>query len=397
MAGDTAGVEVARPARGSIWNDRAASAIVYQGLLIAAVLAAALYLVSNTLDNLAERAIRTGFSFLDQEAGFFIGESVIPFDASDSYLRAFFVGFLNTLKVAALGIALASVIGLIVGIARLSRNWLIAKMATVYVETVRNVPVLLQLFFWYSLITGGLPTSTEALNPLPGVYLSKSGLSYGVPLYDLVHVYVIAAFVLGCLAGWAYRRWARRQQDETGRQKPLFWPILALALVPPALVFVLAGAPLAMDVPEWKRFRYTGGDEVTPEFMALLLGLTIYTAGFIAEIVRNGILAVNWGQTEAAVALGLRRGRVLRLVVLPQALRVIIPPVTSQYLNLAKNSSLAVAIGYPDLVSIANTSLNQTGQAIECIAIIMAVYLTISLGISMFMNWYNRLAALVER
>jgi general L-amino acid transport system permease protein len=396
MSENTAGVEIARPSRGSIWNDRSARAVFYQALLIAAVVGAAYYLVSNTLDNLSEREIRTGFGFLDQEAGFFIGETVIPFDAADSYLRAFFVGLLNTLRVASIGIVFASIIGVVVGIARLSRNWLIAKMATVYVETVRNVPLLLQLFFWYSLITGALPAGQEALSPLPGIFLNKSGLAYAVPRYDLLHPYLIVAFAIGCIGAWLYRRWARARQEEAGEQRSIVLPVLALVLALPLAVFVLGGAPLALDMPEWQGFRYAGGDEITPEFMALLFGLTIYTAGFIAEIVRSGLLAVDWGQTEAALALGLRRGRVLRLVVLPQALRVIIPPITSQYLNITKNSSLAVAIGYPDLVSVTNTSLNQTGQAIECIAILMAVYLTISLAISTFMNWYNRLAALVE-
>ncbi|MGH6952628.1 MAG: amino acid ABC transporter permease, partial [Alphaproteobacteria bacterium] len=352
---------------------------------------------SNTLANLAERQIRTGFAFLDHDAGFFIGEGVISFDAADSYGRAFIVGLLNTLQVALIGIALATALGAAIGIARLSKNWLVARLASIYVEGVRNVPLLLQLFLWYSIVTGALPESREAFNPLPGVYLSKSGLKLPVPVSDPAYLWAGVAFAAGVVASLLFRRWARARQAATGAQIPVLWSSVALIVGLPILAWTAGGAPTAMDVPVWQKFRFVGGSEFTPEFLALLFGLTTYTAGFIAEIVRAGILAVERGQTEAALAVGLRRGLVLRLVILPQALRVIVPPLTSQYLNLTKNSSLAVAIGYPELVSIANTTLNQTGQAIECIAIIMAVYLTVSLTISMSMNWYNKRIALVER
>jgi general L-amino acid transport system permease protein len=385
------------PPRPKPWNDPRVRAVVYQALLIVAVLAVAAYLVDNTLDNLHRRNIRSGFGFLQQESGFYISESLIPSDASDSYGRAFLVGLLNTLKAAAIGIVLATAIGLVVGLARLSANWLVARLASVYVESVRNVPLLLQLFFWYTVITTLLPAAAQALHPLPGVVLSKSGLQFAVPSGDPVYGYMVIALLLGIGAAVAYDRHARRRQEVTGRAPQRLWPCLALIVGLPLAVWLIGGAPMSFDVPRRETFRYVGGVAVTPEFLALLLGLSIYTAGFIAEVVRSGILSVPWGQTEAARALGLRPGMVTRLVVLPQALRVIVPPLTGQYLNLVKNSTLAVAIGYPDLVSVSTTALNQTGQAIECVTVIMAVYLAISLAIAAFMNWYNKRVALVER
>jgi general L-amino acid transport system permease protein len=392
-----AGHAPAGPPRPKPWNDPRVRAVVYQALLIAAVLAVAVYLVDNTLDNLHRRNIRSGFGFLQQESGFYISEALIPSDAADSYGRAFVIGLLNTIKAAAIGIVLATAIGVVIGLARLSANWLVARLASVYVESVRNVPLLLQLFFWYTVITTLLPPAVQALKPMPGVVLSKSGLQFAVPAGDPVYGIMLAALAAGAIAAFAYDRWARRRQLASGQAAPRLWPCLALILGLPLAVWLVGGAPLSFDVPKRETFRYVGGVAVTPEFLALLLGLSIYTAGFIAEIVRGGILAVPWGQTEAARALGLRPGWVMRLVVLPQALRVIVPPLTGQYLNLVKNSTLAVAIGYPDLVSIATTSLNQTGQAIECVTIIMAVYLAISLAIAGFMNWYNKRVALVER
>lgn len=380
------------------WRDPRVRAVIYQIAVLAGVIALAVYLVSNTMANLEQRSIRTGFGFLQQEAGFSIGETTfITYEASNSYGRAFATGVLNTLRVAALGILLATIIGTVMGIARLSRNWLIAKMASIYVEVMRNVPLLLQLFFWYGLVSGALPSVRNAYELLPGVYLSTSGMQYAVPQSHFIHPWMGLALFAASIAAIAYYRWGKRRQAATGREPPLALPIAGMLIGAPALVWLLGGAPTAMNVPEMGTFRFTGGASVTPEFLALLLGLTLYTAGFVAEIVRSGILAVPWGQTEAASSLGLGRAHVLRLVILPQALRVIIPPVTSQYLNLTKNSSLAVAIGYPDLVSVGNTTLNQTGQAIECISIMMACYLTFSLVISLFMNWYNKRIALVER
>ena len=385
------------PAPAAIWRDQRFRLLLYQGAALLLVVAIGAYLVSNTLVNLEERSIRTGFGFLNREAGFRIGESIIPYDASSSYGRAYIVGILNTLRVSVLGIVLATIIGVLVGMARLSRNWLVVRLASFYVETVRNVPLLLQLFFWYTVITGLLPSVREAVQLLPGVFLSKSGLMFPLPSPHPGHPYVAAAFVVGCGLAWGYRGWARRRQEATGQVPGVLLPSLGLVFVPPLLAWLASGAPTALDVPEFTRFTFRGGSSITPEFLALLAGLVLYTAAFIAENVRGGIQAVPRGQTEAASALGLRRGTALRLVILPQALRIVIPPTTSQYLNLAKNSSLAVAIGYPDLVAVTNTSLNQNGQAIECISIMMGVYLTISLSISVVMNVYDRYVALVER
>jgi len=309
-----------------VWRSAKGRRIAYQAAAIGAALFVAWFLVSNTMANLEERRIASGFSFLQREAGFEIGESAfLRYSASDSYLRALIVGLTNTLAVAVIGIVLATILGTAMGLFRLSKNFLLRTLSAAYVEFIRNVPLLVQLFFWYAVITEGMPSAREALSPLPGVFLSNRGIFF----------------------------------------------------------------PTFSGTPELQGFNFVGGAALTPEFAALLIGLSTYTAGFIAEIVRAGILAVDRGQSEAAHALGLSRARTTRLIILPQALRVIIPPMTSQYLNLTKNSSLAVAIGYPDLVSIANTTMNQTGQAIEGIAIIMAVYLTISLSISAFMNWYN--------
>ncbi|MFO0997379.1 MAG: amino acid ABC transporter permease [Alphaproteobacteria bacterium] len=386
-----------RPSRPLPWNDPRIRAILYQILLIAGVVALGVYLVSNTLANLEQRQIRTGYGFLDDEAGFFIGESLIPFDAADSYGLAFLVGLLNTIRVAVIGIVLATALGTLIGIARLSRNWIVAKLASVYVETLRNIPLLLQLFFWYATLSNLLPAPDQSITFGPSIFLNREGLRYPVPESSPAFGAMGVAFLLGLVASWVFARWSRRRQSETGQRMPVFLPSLAAIIGLPILAWLAFGAPLAFDLPHEADLGFEGGAAVTPEFMALLLGLVTYTASFIAEIVRAGILAVPWGQTEAAGALGLRRGLVLRLVLLPQALRVIIPPMTSQYLNLTKNSSLAVAIGYPDLVSVANTTLNQTGQAIECISIIMAVYLAISLSIAAGMNLYNRRIALVER
>lgn len=383
--------------RRRFWYDPRVRALIYQVLVVAVVALIGWYLVSNTLANLARQNIATGFGFLEREAGFAISEGLIDYSAADTYGRALLVGLLNTIRVAVLGIVLCTVVGTIIGIARLSSNWLVAKLASGYVEVVRNVPLLLQLFIWYGIITISLPHPREALNPLPGVWLSNRGVMLPVPAADPLHSYIGIACAAGVIGAILLYRWARRRQERTGAQFPALKAGAALAIGLPAVVWLLGGAPTAVDVPVLRGFNFRGGLTISPEFAALLLGLSIYTAGFVAEIVRSGILAVPNGQSEAAAALGLRRGLALRLVVLPQALRVIIPPMTSQYLNLTKNSSLAVAIGYPDLVSIGNTTLNQTGQAIEAIAIYMTVYLSISLAISAFMNWYNRKIALVER
>ena len=383
--------------RRSLINDPNARAVFFQILVLGGVALLGWYLVSNVLENLARQNIATGFSFLDREASFAIGESLIAYSPASSYSQALLVGFLNTIKVAVLGIVLATILGTIIGIARLSSNFLVAKLASIYVEVIRNIPVLLQLFFWYAVIGESLPNPRQALNPVPGVFLSNRGMKFPALADDPIWIWVGLAILVAIVGVWFLARWARKRQEATGQQFPTVLASIGVLIALPLLTWLAGGAPTALDLPELQGFNFRGGTNISPEFAALLLGLTVYTASFIAEIVRSGIRAVNWGQTEAASALGLHRGTILRLVVLPQALRIIVPPTTSQYLNLTKNSSLAVAIGYPDLVSVANTTLNQTGQAIEAVAIMMTVYLTISLGISLFMNWYNKHIALVER
>ncbi len=378
-------------------NNPDVRAVLYQILVVGVVGFVVWYLISNTMANLETRKIATGFGFLGREAGLPIGEHLIEYSPADTYARALFVGLLNTLRVAILGIILATILGTIIGIARLSRNWLVAQSARVYVEVMRNLPLLLQLLFWWTLFRDMFPGPRDALSPLSGIFLSNRGIKIPSLVWEQAHTITLIAVVIGIVATYALNRWAKQRQALTGKQFPMLRAAAGLIVGLPLLVFLAFGAPITLERPVLRGFNFVGGATLTPEFAALLIGLVTYTAAFIAEIVRSGILAVSHGQTEAALAVGLKRGLVLRLVVLPQALRVIVPPTTSQYLNITKNSSLAVAIGYPDIVSVANTTLNQTGQAIEGIAIIMAVYLTISLSISLFMNWYNKHIALVER
>jgi general L-amino acid transport system permease protein len=378
------------------WRDERVRAIVWQVLIVGAVIGVIWWLASNTSRNLEVRRIATGFGFLNREAGLPIAEHLVEYTPASTYLRALTVGVLNTLKVAIIGILLATVLGTLVGIARLSKNWLLRKLAAVYVEVVRDVPLLLQLLCWYTILQG-LPSPRQALNPVPGVFLTNRGLK--LPMFDWqpAHSAAVVALLAGIALSWAYARAMRAKQMADGQPRRI-WPVALGAVIGlPLLVWAAMGAPTAIEWPELRGFNFQGGLTLSPEYFALLIGLVIYTAAFIAEIVRAGILSVPHGQWEAAQALGLKPPTVLGRIVLPQALRVIVPPMTSQYLNLTKNSSLAVAIGYQDIVSIANTTLNQTGQAIEGIAIIMAVYLTISLSISLFMNWYNSHIALVER
>lgn len=368
---------------------------MFQLALVGGVLFVGWYFISNTIQNLDERKIASGFGFLAREAGFEIGEtSMLSYSAADTYLRALGIGLANTFRVALIGVVLATLLGTLIGLARLSSNWLIARFAALYVEVIRNVPLLVQLFFWYSIIAENLPGQRNALNPISGVFFSNRGLAFPLPVAHAAHGWMLAAFAVGLALAWGVARWSARRQALTGRQFPALAAGCGIALGLPFAVFLAAGAPRELDLPVLRGFNFIGGATLTPEYAALLFGLVIYTAAFIAEIVRAGVLAVDRGQSEAAHALGLSRARAMRLVILPQALRVIVPPLTSQYLNLTKNSSLAVAIGYPDLVSIANTAMNQTGQAIEGIIIIMLVYLTISLSIAAFMNWYNRRVAL---
>ncbi len=379
------------------WNDPRIRAFIYQIVCVALFAALIWYLVSNTVDNLEQRQIRSGFDFLWSGYGSQIDESLIGWDPASTYARAFLVGILNTLKVGLIGIVLATILGTVIGIARLSGNWLLAKLASGYVETVRNIPLLLQLFFFATLFSSTFPPQLDALDLGGSFYLSKSGLSFPQLEIETAHVVAFLALLAGIVGAVFHNRWAKRRHSETGVSPARLGPSLALIVLLPLLLWLLLGAPAEFDIPKKGRFRMQGGGVISAEFLAILSGLVIYTAAFIAEIVRSGILAVTYGQTEASAALGLTRGQVLRLVILPQAMRVVIPPMTSQYLNLIKNSSLGVAIGYPELVAIANISMNQTGRAIECVLVIMAVYLTVSLAIAGFMNWYNKRVALVER
>jgi general L-amino acid transport system permease protein len=379
------------------WHDSEKRAIIYQIGVALAVALLGYYLISNTIHNLERQSIATGFGFLQKEAAFEIGESLIPYSAANNYARALLVGMLNTLLVSFIGIILTVLLGTIIGIARLSSNWLVAKLAGIYIEVFQNIPVLLQLFFWYAIFYEMLPRPKQALNPMKGVFISNRGLVFAVPERHPAHLYMGIVFLLTCIGIALLRGWARKRQEQTGQIFPLFRVSLVLLIGLPLLTWWLGGAPTAMSVPELKGFNFKGGMSVSPEFTALLLGLVLYTAAFVAEIVRAGIQAISHGQTEAAMSIGLKPGQVLSLVILPQAMRVIVPPLTSQMLNLTKNSSLAVAIGYPDFVSVAGTTINQTGQAIEGVALIMIVYLFFSLSTSAFMNWYNKKAALVER
>lgn len=386
------------PSKTAIWNDPSFRSIVSQAVFFLFLAWVVYSLFINTVSNLERQGITTGFGFLDETAGFGILMSLIDYTDSDTYGRTFIVGLLNTVLVSVLGIIVATTLGFIVGVARLSNNWLIARIATVYVEVLRNTPLLLQIFFWYFAVLAALPHPRSSYSLGESVFLNARGLyvpkpmtedGFGVVWLALVVAVVICVFMI---------RWAHKRQEATGQQFPTFFASAGLVIGLPLVAFIVMGMPLSFDYPALKGFNFRGGLTVIPELMALLWALSFYTAAFIAEIVRAGIMAVSHGQSEAAHALGLRNSPTLRLVIIPQAMRVIIPPLTSQYLNLAKNSSLATAIGYPDLVGVfMGTTLNQTGQAVVIVAMTMGVYLTMSLSISAFMNWFNKRMALVER
>lgn len=370
--------------------------LLWQVLAVIILAVAAGWMITNLRHNLEVRNIGSGFDFLGREAGLPIAETLVEYSPTSTYARALWVGVVNTLWVSAWGIVLATILGTAIGIARLSENWLLARLASVYVEFFRDLPLLLQLLLWYTLLQG-LPSVRQALEPVPGVYLSNRGMNLPSLVWSTELTICGLMFVAGVVTTLYAARRAARLRLEDGKARPI-WPIsVGATLVLPLLTGVLLGAKLGIDWPQTGGFNIRGGLTLSPEFFALLLGLVIYNAAFIAEIVRSGIQSVGSGQREATVALGLKPGQALRWIIFPQAIRVMVPPMTSQYLNLAKNSSLAVAIGYQDIVSIANTSMNQTGQAIELVGIIMAVYLSISLSISLFMNIYNRRMALVER
>ncbi|MGB1270543.1 MAG: amino acid ABC transporter permease [Endozoicomonas sp.] len=383
----------------TLWRNATWRALFMQVGVVVIVLTLGIWVFNNTMNNLEHRGISTGFGFLSQEAGFGILQSLVAYDESHSYGRTYVVGILNTLLVSVLGIALATVLGFMVGIARLSSNWLLARLATIFIETFRNIPLLLQIFFWYFAVLAALPHPRQSLALGDSIFLNLRGLFLPRPLMEGGMPFLLSVlFAIG--VALMVRRLNQRQRVETGEGFSdgswILWGGLLLGI--PAVVWWLSDASLAFELPVLRGFNFRGGIAIIPELGALLLALTIYTAAFIAEVVRAGIESVNKGQKEAAASLGLKPGKVLSLVVIPQAMRVIIPPLTNQYLNLAKNSSLATAIGYPDLVNVfAGTTLNQTGQAVEVIAMTMVVYLTISLSVSLLMNLYNRRMALIER
>lgn len=378
------------------WRSQAFRGLIYQIVSIAVVLGGVWWLAANTLHNMQVRGIQSGFDFLTGPAGFDIGESLYAFDSSHPYWQAFLIGLTNTLRVAIIGIILTTILGTLLGIGRFSRNALVRGLCYAYVEFFRNVPVLLQLLMWYLLFTEALPDAVDAWTLGP-VFLSKGGLSFPIPVWATGHLWALYGLIAGAFLAWAYRRWAFRQFEATGKLRSMFWVPLVLFLLCGVVGWLAGGAPAQFDAPVKGEFAIEKGGALTPEFLSVLIGLTVYTAAFVAEVVRAGINSVARGQGEAAAALGLAPNQSMQLVQLPQALRVIIPPMTNQFLNLTKNSSLAVAIGYPDVVSIANTALNQTGRAVECIAIVMLVYLTTSLTTSILMNWYNTRSAIKER
>jgi general L-amino acid transport system permease protein len=389
---------VQRSALTSLWRNELFRSIVLQVVVGVILLAAILFFVHNTAVNLEKRGIASGFDFLSGTSGFDISISLIPYTLQSTYGRAFLVGLMNTLLVSAVGIVLATIIGFIVGIARLSKNVLVAALAAAYVDVIRNIPLLAQIIFWYFGVLTSLPGVRQSISIFGTFFLNTRGLYMPAPILQPGFWVIPTAFIVGILATVGIARWAKRRQDLTGQQFPTFWTGVGLIVGLPVLIGLVGGFHVTWSMAQLKGFNFVGGMDILPEFVALLLALSIYTAAFIAENVRSGIQAISHGQTEAALALGLRGTQTTRLVILPQALRIIVPPLTSQYLNLTKNSSLAVIIGYPELVSVfMGTVLNQTGQAVEVIAITMSVYLVISLVISAFMNWYNRRIALVER
>ncbi len=390
------------PPKVSLLYNPALRSIVYQVVTFVVIVAAIWYAWHNVVQNLARANMTAGFGFLNSRAGFDIGQTLIAYSSDSTYFRALQVGLINTLVVAAAGVVTATIVGLLVGVGRLSHNWLIARLCTVYVEIFRNIPPLLVIFFWYLGVLALLPSIRSIFqhleeNPDAIFFISNRGIFMPAPVFGEGFGTVLAAFALGVVAAVVFTIWANARQRATGKRPPVLWVNLGLIVALPLVVFLLMGSPLSLDYAVPGSFNMRGGMSIGPEFLALYLALSLYTAAFIAEIVRAGIRGVPKGQSEAAFALGLRSGHTVRLVVLPQAMRIIIPPLTSQYLNLIKNSSLAVAAGYADLVAVGGTILNQAGKSIEIISIWMMIYVSISLITSLFMNWFNAKMALVER
>ncbi len=390
----------------SIWNDPKARSIFFQAILIAGLIYLVWALVTNTIQNLEKQNIASGFGFLETTASFGISQTLIQYTEESSYGDVFFVGLLNTFLVAIIGVFFASVIGFTFGIMRLSKNWVVAKIATVYIETLRNIPLLLQIIFWYFAVLRSMPDKRSKASLFDTIHINITGIWTPKPVFQEGFNIVVMALIAGLVLTYIVNKWAKNRQAESGQQFPVSWAALGLIVGLPFAAYLMMGSPLEWAYPEFRDtgsklrrgFQLGTGLQILPELLALLFALSLYTASFIAEIVRAGILAVSYGQTEAANALGIKNSHTLRLIIIPQAMRVIIPPLTSQFLNLTKNSSLAVAIAYPDLVSVfAGTVLNQTGQAVEILMMTMGVYLTFSIVTSIFMNWYNAKMALVER
>ncbi|MDO8903519.1 amino acid ABC transporter permease [Hydrogenophaga sp.] len=379
------------------WRSRAARGLIYQTIALVLIGLGVWFLAHNTQENMRIRGIQSGFDFLGASAGFDIGETMVAYHPSESYGKAIWVGVLNTLRVAVIGIILTTILGVLLGVGRFSRNGLVRGICYGYVELFRNVPILLQMLMWYLFFVEVLPPPGDAWNVADLFYLSKDGFAFPRPMQGTGYLVMLAGLVAGVVLSWVWRRWALKEFEKTGRLRNPGWPTVGIIVGCTFLGWLGGGMPTEWAIPEAGRFMIEGGGSVSPEFMAVLISLTFYTAAFVAEVVRGGIQSVSLGQKEASAALGLAPRQTMNLVVLPQAMRVIIPPLTNQYLNLTKNSSLAVAVGYPDVVSIANTTLNQSGRAVECIAIIMLVYLTTSLSTSLFMNWYNDRMAIKER
>lgn len=393
----TSAADARDDAKVSIWNDPKVRSIFVQVLLVLVLAFFAYEIVVNTITNLKSRNIASGFDFLSKTAGFDIIQSLIPYSSSSNYGQAILVGFYNTILVSILSIVAATIIGFVMGVARLSKNWLVARIGTLYVEIFRNIPLLLWIFIFYSAVLQPLPGPRNAINLLDSFFLSNRGFMMPKPVFGDGAWLSLAGLVVGIVASIAIARWSKARQMSTGETFPVLWTSLGLIIGLPVLGLLVMGLPLTWEYPALKGFNFAGGIAVIPELMAMFLALSIYTGTYIAEAVRAGIMAVSHGQTEASYALGLRPGKALRLVVIPQAMRVIIPPLASTYLSLTKNSSLAVAVGYPDLVATGGTALNQTGQAIEIVGIFLIVYLTLSLATAGLMNWFNAKMKLVER
>ena len=381
----------------NIFYDPFYRGLFYQIVSVLALVGLIYEVSGNVAANMAKSNLNVGFGFLSGRAGFDVAQSFIAYSSDSTFFRALYVGLLNTLAVAAVGIVTATLLGLLIGVGRLSRNWLISTLCTIYVEIFRNLPPLLVIFFWYSGVLNALPQARDSIHLPFGAYLNNRGFFFPAPVFGPGSIFILIALVVGIVAAIVLARWAKARQMETGQQFPVVWTAVGLIVGLPLITYVLTGLPISLDYPVAGKFNMSGGSAVGPEFMSLYLALSVYTASFIAEIIRSGIVGVSKGQTEAAAALGLTARQTMRLVILPQSLRIVIPPLTSEYLGITKNTSLAVAVGYADFVAVGGTILNQTGHSIEIVAIWLVVFLGISLLTSMFMNWFNKKMALVER